>query len=138
MRAGSLILGGFILFVVSCWLLVIASTNPDHLPSWAGPVDVVIAFTLFLVLLQLHRFAKAPATLLQLRRSHVIASAVGPFVILAMWVFREHLIWNTLLPGVAWRLYFIVAATPLSLAVWQQSRPTADQVNPALSQQRGV
>ena len=111
----------FLLFVVSTIILLIASTADIPAPAWGGFLDVaivvLIAFTGFMIY---RRNKSAP----RYDISHQVAIYLFPVIIIGMWVFRDSLDFNILLPGVAWRTYFFLSILPHALGLWGlETRP---------------
>jgi hypothetical protein len=55
-----------------------------------------------------------------LHTSHRVAATLPAVVLVLLWVFRDRLVWNTVLPGLAWRSWVLLSALPLSVASWRQ------------------
>ena len=110
------ILAFCILFVISTMILLIASTAKTRLPAWGGYLDVgivvliaVSGFTIYV------RNKNAP----RYDVSHQVALYLFPLLILGMWLYRESLDFNILLPGVAWRTYFLLSILPYGIHLWK-------------------
>ena len=54
--------------------------------------------------------------------SHQVAVYLFPLILVGMWVFREALDFNILLPGVAWRTYFLLSILPHALSLWKSTQ----------------
>jgi len=102
--------------VVSVALLLIASTTPQRLPRWGGPVDGAIAFTLVATLGVLYQATASRVRMAELRPSYHVATLLPAAVLVLLWLFRGRLIWNVLLPGLAWRIFVVLSAVPLAMA----------------------
>ena len=102
--------------VVSVTLLFIASTRTD-LPSWGGPLDAVIAFTLVATAFLIWRRAGDRAGLGEFRIGHGVAAIVPALVLAAIWWYRDALDFNVLLPGLAWRTWLVLFTLPSALAL---------------------
>jgi hypothetical protein len=50
--------------------------------------------------------------------SHQVAIYLFPLILVGMWIYREALALNSLLPGVAWRRYFFLSIWPHALSLW--------------------
>ena len=110
------ILAFCILFVISTLILLIASTAKTRLPAWGGYLDVgivvliaVSGFTIYV------RNKNAP----RYDVSHQVALYLFPLLILGMWLYRDSLDFNILLPGVAWRTYFLLSILPYGIHLWK-------------------
>ena len=106
----------FTLFVISTSILLIASTAKSPVPAWGGYLDigivVLIAFTGFVI----HGRGKGAS---RYDMSHQIAIYLFPIILVGMWVYRDALDFNILLPGVAWRAYFFLSILPHAIGLWQ-------------------
>jgi hypothetical protein len=100
-------------------LLLIASTSRDKLPGWGGAVDGLLAFTLVTTAALIQRLGAKAVGRTALQRAHEIASVVPAMIFVALWLFRDRLTWNILLPGLAWRTFFVLYVLPASLATWR-------------------
>ena len=96
--------------------MLFASTRAD-LPSWGGPLDVVIAFTLVATALLIWRRAGNAAEIREYRIGHGVAAVVPALVLAALWWYRESLDFNVLLPGLAWRIWLVLYTIPYALAL---------------------
>jgi cytochrome bd-type quinol oxidase subunit 2 len=119
--AGVLVALSGIEFCISAAILLLASRNDiSKFPVWFGVVDAALAVTLVLTLL----FAKAaeggPNEVRAVRRSYSILTYFAPAVIVAVWVFRDALLLNTLLPGLAWRTYVLFELLPTALTIFSK------------------
>jgi hypothetical protein len=111
-RAGRLlVLGWLAQLAVSSGLLLWASTGPRLVPRWCGILDVTLALTFVGTSAVLRRRQDQLPTadrLQRQRRGRVVRSSLPSLVLLGLWVVRDRLEWNVLLPGLAWRLYFVL------------------------------
>jgi hypothetical protein len=41
-------------------------------------------------------------------------------MLVLLWIFRDRLIWNVLLPGLAWRTFVVLSGLPMTLVVWRR------------------
>jgi hypothetical protein len=111
-----LILLFLILFAISATILVIASTVKTPIPAWGGYLDVAIVVLIAVTGFALHqRDQGAP----RYDMSHQVAVYLFPLIVVGMWVFRDALDFNILLPGVAWRTYFLLSILPHALSLWK-------------------
>lgn len=105
-----------ILFVISTAILLIASTAKNPVPAWGGYLDVgivvLIAFTGFTIY---QRNKSAPRHDI----SHQVAIYLFPLILVGMWIYRNSLDFNILLPGAAWRTYFLLSILPHALTLWK-------------------
>ena len=110
------ILAFCILFVISTMILLIASTAKTRLPAWGGYLDVGIVVLIAVAGFTIHvRTKNAP----RYDVSHQVALYLFPLLILGMWLYRDSLDFNILLPGVAWRSYFLLSILPHGLNLWK-------------------
>jgi hypothetical protein len=111
------------LFIVSSAFPVVASVLPaERMPRWMGIVDVVLAAALVTVGLVV--FSRKPSEF------------AGPVVATGFWAYRalsntflvllalffvagEYIQWKILLPGLAWRAWFLVLVLPAWVSVWR-------------------
>jgi len=111
---------------ISWTLLMYASTHAfEQLPKWAGPLDGVIAFIVVILSAIIERsyHGLIPADVTQL--AHTLATYLIPTLLILLFIFQHEWIWNTLLPGLAWRVYVVLLVLPASLAAIR-SRKSAD------------
>ena len=95
----------FILFAVSTAILLIASTARTPVPVWAGYLDVFMVLMIAVTGFTIHqRNIGVP----RYDVSHQIAIYLFPLILVGMWIYRNSLDFNILLPGVAWRTYFFL------------------------------
>jgi len=114
---GLILLGlAVVQLLISLALLLTASTRAD-LPSWGGPLDVVIAFTLIGTSFLVWRRAGSRAGVGEFRIGHSVAALVPALVLAALWWYREALDFNVLLPGLAWRTWLVLYTIPSALAL---------------------
>jgi len=111
-----LIVSFVILFSISTVLVLIASTGKTPLPVWGGYLDVGIAVLIAFTGIMIHqRNKRAP----RYDISHQIAIYLFPVVLVGMWVFRNSIDFNILLPGLAWRTYFFLSILPRGINLWK-------------------
>ena len=84
---------------------------------WAGYVDVGIV-----VLIVINGFAIYALNKSELRYeiSHQTAIYMFPIILLGMWLYRNRLDFNILLPGLAWRTFFLLHVLPYALNIWKR------------------
>lgn len=51
--------------------------------------------------------------------SHQFAIYFFPLILLGMWIYRDVLDFNILLPGIAWRSYFFLSILPQAITLWK-------------------
>jgi hypothetical protein len=110
------ILAFLLLFAISTAILLIASTAKTPVPAWGGYLDVgivvLIAFSGFMVY---GRNKSTPTNDI----SYQIALYLFPLILVGMWIYRDTLDFNILLPGVAWRTYFFLSILPHAIRLWK-------------------
>lgn len=109
---------GVVQYAVSLAFLLLASTTDiSRLPAWLGLLDVVLAFALIatLALLKIALGWQNPTA--AAKTSYAILTYLVPVLLAAIWFFRDQLILNTLLPGLAWRAYVLFEFLPVVLTV---------------------
>jgi hypothetical protein len=106
-----------LLFAISTAILLIASTARTSVPAWAGYLDVsLVALIAFTGLMIHQRNKNAPPYAI----SYQIAVYLFPLMILGMWLARNSLDFNILLPGVAWRTYLFLSILPHAITLWKK------------------
>jgi hypothetical protein len=106
-----LVLAWLGLLAASSGLLLWASTGPRIVPLWCGVLDVSLALTSIYTSAVLRaRRDRYPAAdrFRQQYGARLISSGLPSAVLLALWLIRDRLDWNVLLPGLAWRLFFVL------------------------------
>jgi len=104
------------LFIISTLILLIASTATIPAPAWGGYLDVGIVVLIALIGFLIHqRNRNSP----RYEISHQVAVYLFPLLLVAMWLYRDSLDFNILLPGVAWRTYFFLSILPHALSLWK-------------------
>jgi hypothetical protein len=94
----------------------LASAGAD-LPSWGGPLDVLIAFTLVATSFLIWRRAGNRAGIGEFRVGHGVAAVVPALMLAGIWWYRETLDFNILLPGLAWRTWLVLYTVPSALVL---------------------
>ena len=115
-RARWLVVLGTLELAVSVALLLIAATTPTRLPRWGGPVDVTVALSLVVTLALLRGATSSRVAVVELRNTQTLMTILPPAAFVGLWLAQNHLIWNTLLPGLAWRSFVVASVIPLALA----------------------
>jgi hypothetical protein len=107
------------LFGISTALVLIASTAKIPLSAWGGYLDVGIVALLAFIGIAIRQGDKSTP---RYDISHQVAVYLFPFVLVGMWVFRNSIDFNILLPGLAWRTYFLLSILPHGLNLWKIER----------------
>jgi hypothetical protein len=110
------ILSFLILFLISTALVLIASTAKTPLPGWGGYLDVGIVVLLAFIGIAIRQRDKSTP---RYDISHQVAVYLFPVVLVAMWLHRDSIDFNILLPGLAWRTYFFLSILPHGLDLWK-------------------
>lgn len=109
----------FFLFLSSTTILLIASTAQSPVPAWGGYLDVsIVVLIAILGFLIYGRDQSTP----RYEISHQIPIYLFPITPVWMWLVRGALDFNTLLPGLAWRIYFFLSILPHALSLWKLDR----------------
>jgi hypothetical protein len=66
-------------------------------------------------LIALHRAAADRVGAAELRASYRVATTMAAIVLVLLWIFRDRVIWNVLLPGLAWRTFVVLSALPMAM-----------------------
>jgi hypothetical protein len=106
----------FILFAISTLILLIASTAKTSVPTWGGYLDVFIVLLIAFTGFTIHQRNKGVP---RYDISHQIAIYLFPLILVGMWIYRNSLDFNILLPGVAWRTYFFISILPHAINLWK-------------------
>jgi len=109
-----------ILFVISTVILLITSTARTPVPTWGGYLDVGIVVLIALIGFIIHQRNKSGP---RYNISHQIAIYLFPLILVGMWINRDSLDFNILLPGVAWRTYYFLSILPHALSLWKLEQP---------------
>ena len=109
-----------ILFIISTAILLIASTARTPVPTWGGYLDVSIVVLIAFTGIMIHQRNKSTP---RYDISHQIAIYLFPLILVGMWIYRDSLDFNILLPGVAWRTYFFLSILPHALNLWKLEQP---------------
>ena len=110
------ILSFFILFGISTAILLIASTAKTRLPAWGGDLDVGIVVLIAVTGITIHQRNKSAP---RYDISHQVAVYLFPLILVGMWLYRNSIDFNILLPGLAWRTYFFLSILPHGLNLWK-------------------
>ena len=114
------ILSFIVLFAISTAILLIASTAQAPIPAWGGYLDVGIVLLIAVTGFMIHQRNKSTP---RYDISHQVAIYLFPLILVGMWVYRDALDFNLLLPGVAWRTYFFLSILPHTLSLWSLQPP---------------
>jgi hypothetical protein len=106
-----------ILFAISTAILLIASTAKTPVPVWGGYLDVGIVILIVLTGFIIHQRNKSVP---RYDISHQVAIYLFPLIVVGMWVYRDSVDFNILLPGVAWRTYFFLSILPHAVSLWKR------------------
>ena len=112
----SYILSFILLFAISTSILLTPSLAKTPVPAWDGYLDVGIVFLIALIGFVIHQRNKSAP---RYDISHQAAIYLFPLILVGMWVYRDALNFNILLPGVAWRIYFFLSVLPHALSLWK-------------------
>ena len=105
-----------ILFGISTALLLIASTAKTPLPAWGGFLDVAIVVLIAFIGITIHQRNKSAP---RYDISYQVAIYLFPLILVGMWLYRNSINFNILLPGLAWRTYFFLSILPHGLNLWK-------------------
>ena len=120
-RYRGLVVSAALALTVSIALVLYASTNPpDALPAWGGPFDVAVAAALFVIAFRMWSRAQWRIDASALHATHIVAAMLPALTVAALWVWRDRLDFNVLLPGLAWRMFLVLYSLPSVLTVWRQ------------------
>jgi hypothetical protein len=107
----------FILFSISTAILLTASTAKDPVPAWGGYLDVGIVGLIAIAGFTIHQRNKNGIPRYDI--SHPAATYLFPLIFVGMWIYRNSLDFNILLPGLAWRTYFFLSILPHAINLWK-------------------
>ena len=115
-KSNRLILTAFyVSYIVSVTLLLIASTSVSPLPAWGGYLDLGIA--VLIAALGFVIFGRGKDNP-QYQAGHRAALNIVPVMLLGMWILRNSFDFNILLPGLAWRVFFLLHILPYGVNLW--------------------
>ena len=106
----------FILFAVSTTILLIASTVKSPVPAWGGYLDVGIVGLIAIIGFTLHQRKNGMPSY---DISYQVAIYLFPLILVSIWLYRNALDFNILLPGLAWRTYFFLSILPHAINLWR-------------------
>ena len=117
MQRGRVLFVAFlVLYAVSTLLVLIASAAKGPLPAWGGYLDTAIATLIAVSGFLIFGMNKTKPS--KYETSHRVALYILPIALLGMWVFRNTLDFNILLPGLTWRIFFFLHILPYGLNIW--------------------
>ena len=119
-----LLLSAAALFILSTSLVWIASISARSLPAWGGILDVIVAFAIAVLLFYVYSLRILPSSE-HYRLSLMAAAYLVPLALIVMWLLRDMLDFNILLPGLAWRTYVFFMILPPCLSLWNTRTPHA-------------
>jgi hypothetical protein len=123
-----LVLSAGALFVISTAFPALAAVTPAPPPRWIGVVDVAVAFATILstvVIVLVTRGVVSIEARLRSYRVYRVLATVPLGLLLLFLIAGDRIHWQVLLPGLAWRTWLFIYATPAALTVWasmEQSR----------------
>ena len=88
----------FILFAASTAILLLASIARTPVPAWGGYLDVGIVILIAFIGFSIHQRNKS---LPRYDISHQVAITLFPLILVSMWLYRNSLDFNILLPSLA-------------------------------------
>ena len=116
-REKILFLSFLLLYTASTAIVLIASIAKTPLPAWGGYLDVGIVVLIVVNGFVIHWVNKnRPDYYI----SHQAALYLFPIIFISMWIYRDALDLNILLPGLAWRTFFFLSILPYGLNLWKQ------------------
>lgn len=117
-----LVCAGLVQYILSMVFLLTASLlGSDALPRWIGFLDVRLVVTLLTTLALLWFRTGSTPNLYSRAWSYRVAIYVPTVLLLLMWLGSDRLIWSILLPGLAWRMWFLLYSLPIAVSVWSRS-----------------
>jgi hypothetical protein len=115
-----LLIGYYTTYIISFLILLIASTSKTPVPAWGGYTDV--SFAVLIALLGMVIFGRGRSNP-RFDAGHRAALNIVPVVLLGMWVWRNAFDFNILLPGLAWRVFFLLHILPYGVTLWNPGTP---------------
>ena len=115
----SLLIATALFYLASLIVLVYASlTSSTSRPSWGGYLDAGIAVLLVMASFTIFGMNKSKPNF---EIGHRAALNIIPLILLGMWIFRNALDFNILLPGLAWRTFLFLHILPFGINLWNQA-----------------
>lgn len=112
-------------FLVSVALLLIASASRQRPPFWLGIVDVTLVLALVGTAALLRKATGGKTGIHALQWGYHVATNLPVILLLLLWVLRDRLLFNTLLPGLAWRVWLLLYTFPAALTAWSRAATAA-------------
>jgi hypothetical protein len=116
-REKILFISFLLLYMASIAIVLIASTAKSPLPAWGGYLDVGIVVLIFINGFAIHGMNKSRS---DYYISYQTALYLFPIILIGLWIYRDTLDFNILLPGLAWRTFFFFGILPYGLNLWKQ------------------
>jgi hypothetical protein len=119
-------------FLASTAIVLVASAVPPPLPKWVAGADITLVATLFVSAELLRRRGDGCLSVRLLQATtQVSATAVG-LLIATVWMARDRVDLNILLPGLAWRTFLAVLILPWAASAFRRrnSRGTSRHYGP--------
>jgi hypothetical protein len=114
-----------VVFAVSTLFPIAAALAPIDAPLWIGIIDVILAASLFLLLILLHREVGQTSQEARARTYEVCRwVAALPLLLFVVFVLGVRIKWEVLLPGLGWRGFYLVVALPSLLSLAQRKKAT--------------
>jgi len=114
---------GAAVFGVSTAFPIAASIWPaDALPTWVGILDVVLAFAAVGLAIRVVTLAEKQIGDRAIRGSYRVYRGLAsvPLALLVLFfVVGDHIKWNVLLPGLAWRAWLLMYTLPAAIAAYR-------------------
>jgi len=117
-REKILFISFLLLYMASIAIVLIASTAKSPLPAWGGYLDVGIVVLIFINGFAIHGMNKSRS---DYYISYQTALYLFPIILIGLWIYRDTLDFNILLPGLAWRTFFFLRILPSGLNLWKQA-----------------
>ena len=130
-RGRTLLLLGALLFAISTAFPVIGGVIPSEtLPAWIGIADVMLAFVLVVVAFSTEVLVKGKIADEVVHDSYRLyrSMAILPLLLLVLFfLVGDALMWNVLLPGLAWRYWLLLYSLPKALTLWPMHSVEAEE-----------
>lgn len=109
-------------YFVSTYLVLYASASDVPVPRWAGYLDVgVVLLIVFLSFMIFWKGKENP----RFPPAYLAALNIMPLILLGIWVYRNSLDFNILLPGLAWRTLLFFHTLPYAMNLWKPEKSNA-------------
>ena len=114
----SLLIATALFYLASLIVLVYASLPSEiSRPAWGGVLDVGIAVLLAIASFTIFGLNKSKPSF---EVGYRASLNIFPLLLLGMWIFRNSLDFNILLPGLAWRTFLFLHILPFGINLWNQ------------------